>query len=183
MRTIAYELFDKIAEAMSAQVAIDKVVGPERETVSLVNQFTLRIQDSHYPNRDKIRTSATKKLREGTPEEDQEWLEHYTKLTNDSKILVLENVVTTGITAAQTVRAIYRYAKGVGIKVEVLPIIGCIFNRTAGDWLVIDQREFKLISYLHKQPSEWSPAECPLCKEGSVALDPRTQWDVLMNPL
>ena len=187
MRTVVYELYDKWTETTMREEGlrgkVDVVVGPERETALLVGLFTLRVQESLHYGSEGTRTCVTKKLNEGTPQEDQEWVEHYTGLAEGNRVLVLENVVTTGTTATQTVRAIRRYAERLGITIEILPAIGCILNRTQADTLLIDGTKFQLVSYQHKQFTDWPPDNCPLCQEGSIALDPRTEWDTLMKSM
>jgi orotate phosphoribosyltransferase len=77
-----------------------------------------------------------------------------------AKVIVCEDVVTTGGSAAEVVEL---------IKASGATTIGvtCLVQRT-------DKNPFSvpLVSLATIIPPAWRPEECPLCKEGSVAVKP-----------
>lgn len=77
-----------------------------------------------------------------------------------AKILVCEDVVTTGGSAAEVLELV-RAAGGVPIGVA------CLIQRT-------NQNPFDvpLASLATIIPPTWTPEDCPLCKEGSTAVKP-----------
>ncbi|MBN2585487.1 hypothetical protein JXA59_02460 [Patescibacteria group bacterium] len=176
MRTIAYELYDML---VSKGVLYDKlsiIVGPERETAPLVTLLTLCIQEHGRAQR-QVKMCLTQKREEGTNNEHQRMTEQCsTSLPNSGQILVVENAVATGSTAIHTVEAIQRHADQIGTPIEILPVIGCILNRTSRQSIQIGERTFKLVAYLNRRFSDWPADQCPLCRAGSPAVDPREDW-------
>jgi len=178
MQTMAYELYDKLLMADiglgSTDAGVSLVVGHERETASLATLLALCI---HEHNRGKrgVRIALTKYA--GTH---QSWAEGYPPLRAGDRILVVENAVTTGVTAHNTIGAIQRYARKVGLEneIRILPAIGCVLDRTSrrGDGIWFELQKFQLVSYLRETFREWKATECPLCHIGSLALDPKKDW-------
>jgi orotate phosphoribosyltransferase len=78
-------------------------------------------------------------------------------------ILLVEDVLTTGGSAARAERAVIE--KGA----NVLPFILALVNRTE-EQIVNDKR---VISLIHKPMQTWEPNECPLCSQGSETLRPK----------
>ena len=82
------------------------------------------------------------------------------------QVLVVEDVMTTGGTTRKTVRALE--AEGA----TVLPVIGCIVNRSGKSHL--DGRP--IVALVSRKLPIWAPEECPLCRAGSEALRPKANW-------
>lgn len=91
-------------------------------------------------------------------------------IPKEARVLLVEDMVTTGGSIQQTVNAI---EKAGGI---VLPVIPIILDRSQGKSLVIqNQRIVPLITL--KTIDSWDSAECPLCAMGSMPLAPKANWE------
>lgn len=87
-------------------------------------------------------------------------------ITPDEKILVVEDVVTTGGTTLKTIAALEE--KGA----KVLPVIGAILNRSGNHNL----GKRKIAALINLPMNIWTKEECPLCQSGSEAVRPKTHW-------
>lgn len=86
-----------------------------------------------------------------------------------TKILVFEDVMTTGSTTLKSIAALEEAGA------NVLPFVGVILNRSGETHL--DNR--LIIPLMNVPMHNWDPAECPLCKQGSKPLRPKANWDKL----
>lgn len=87
------------------------------------------------------------------------------------KILVVEDVITTGGTTKKTIAALE--AAGA----EVLPYVLALVNRS--DKGNLDGRQ--IIALINRELPLWQPEECPYCAVGSRALRPKEHWDELVG--
>jgi len=78
------------------------------------------------------------------------------------KVLVVEDVVTTGGSTAEVIRIVE------GFKGEIAGI-GVIVNRSGGE---LELEGHKVTSLLSADIPTYQPQECPLCKQGSPAVKP-----------
>ncbi len=87
------------------------------------------------------------------------------------RVLVVEDVSTTGDSALEVVRAV-EAAGGV-----VLPYIAVLVNRSGKT--EIGGRKF--VALINREMPVWKPDVCPLCKRGSAALRPKDKenWAAL----
>ncbi len=92
-----------------------------------------------------------------------------TTLRLGEKVLLVEDVITTGDSVELSAQAIEE-AGG-----EVLPYVGALVNRS--EFTCINGRE--IITLVRKPLSNWEPADCPHCKTGSEALRPKANWALL----
>ena len=92
-------------------------------------------------------------------------------VTKAEKILVVEDVITTGGTTRKTIIAL----ESAGA--EVLPYILALVNRSGMKEL--DGR--KIIALIDRELPLWTPEECPYCAVGSQALRPKEHWDELVG--
>jgi orotate phosphoribosyltransferase len=89
----------------------------------------------------------------------------------DDKILMVEDVITTGGTTIRSIRS---------LEIDgalVLPFVASFVNRSGSE--VLDGRN--IISLIEKDMPIWEPLDCPLCKEGSKAISPKENWDELVK--
>lgn len=86
-----------------------------------------------------------------------------------AKVLVIEDVTTTGGSALKTINAL----KEAGC--SVLPMIGLILNWSGKK--EIDG--YKIVPLIDAQMMVYEPKECSLCKEGREAVRPKSHWNEL----
>jgi len=85
----------------------------------------------------------------------------YDKIIKDQKVLILEDIITTGGSVQKTIDSIKECG---GIPMGVI----AIWNRSG--WKPVD---CLCISMVNEQVKSWEPDECPLCKEGIPLQDPK----------
>jgi orotate phosphoribosyltransferase len=88
---------------------------------------------------------------------------------SSSSILVVEDTITTGGSTLKTIEGIQ--AAGVP-EDRILPCIVCLVNRSGQSHL--GSREIR--SLLKLDIHTWKPDDCPLCREGSQAVRPKSHW-------
>lgn len=86
-----------------------------------------------------------------------------------SKVLVVEDTISTGGSTLKTIEAIH--AAGIP-DANILPIIICLVNRSGHD--LLGDREIR--SLLRLNIHMWKPADCPLCHQGSQPVRPKSHW-------
>jgi len=86
----------------------------------------------------------------------------YDKLIPDKKVVIIEDVITTGGSVQQTIDAVHNLG---GEVVEVF----AIWNRTG--W---KPSCCYVTSLVDKAVESWLEAECPLCEAGDPLTDPKT---------
>jgi orotate phosphoribosyltransferase len=86
-----------------------------------------------------------------------------TKIIPGEKILVVEDVLTTGGSVERLVEAVVR-ADGI-----ILPYVLVLVNRSG----LTEVGGKKIISLIDEEMPIWEADECPLCKKSSTALRPR----------
>lgn len=85
------------------------------------------------------------------------------------KVLVVEDTISTGGSTLKTIEGILKS----GVPAEnIVPTIVCLVNRSGSDTLAGRQ----LLPLIKTDIHTWQPAECPLCKSGSVAVRPKSHW-------
>lgn len=90
-------------------------------------------------------------------------------VTDGERALVVEDVITTGTTTQKTIAELEQRGA------YVLPVIAAFTNRSGKDTL----NGKKIVSLIEHPMPTWTPAECPLCKDGSKVLRPKVHWDEL----
>jgi len=126
------------------------LVYPER-TITEVNVNDYTYSDAEIVGMRKIEVSSTMEFRRG-----------YDRAIKGKRILIIEDIITTGSSVIKTQRAILNCdAKIAGIIV--------IWNRT--DW---ESPLCNVESLINKSVDSWEPIECPLCKQGIPLQDPKS---------
>jgi len=94
-----------------------------------------------------------------------------TRIISRERVLVVEDVVTTGKSTRLVVEAVRAFGA------TIVPYMGTLVSRT--DATHIDEMEIVCLTDFH--PSTWSEGDCPLCEQGSEALRPKTNWDTMIK--
>ena len=79
------------------------------------------------------------------------------------RVLVVEDVLTTGGSAREVIRVI----EELGGKVVVA---ACLVNRSGGN--PFEDLDIPLVALADVQARVWNPNECPLCQDGDQAVKP-----------
>ncbi len=85
------------------------------------------------------------------------------------KCLLGEDVLTTGGSVELAAKAITD-AGG-----SILPFILVLVNRSGKE----EVSGKKIIALIDEEMPIWEPANCPLCKDGSLEVRPKDHWDIL----
>lgn len=86
-----------------------------------------------------------------------------------TRILLCEDVMTTGGTTRKTTQAVLDRD---GI---ILPYLLVLVNRSG----MTELDGLRIVALIDHEMPIWTPEECPLCKEGSEAIRPKGNWDKL----
>ena len=137
---------------------VDRVVGPATGATLLAKgiaqSISLRRERPCY-------WASPEKEGEGP---DKRMIFRDTKVLPEERILLCEDVITTGESVALTA---YAVAKAGGI---VIPSYILILVNRSGRAEVGGR---KIIALIHHPMPTWIPDECPLCKQGSEAIRPK----------
>ncbi len=90
-------------------------------------------------------------------------------IPENAKVLVIEDVVTTGGSALKTVTTL------TDIGVTVLPYVGIILNWSGQTNI----GEYTLVPLIDAKMNVYEPVECPLCAKGAPAVRPKSHWHEL----
>lgn len=91
------------------------------------------------------------------------------ELEPGARVLVVDDVITTGGTASDSIAAVAQTGG------EIVDYVCAIVNRSGSPRL----GERKIIALLEPTFSVWEPAACPLCQQGSLAIRPKGNWHLL----
>jgi orotate phosphoribosyltransferase len=91
-------------------------------------------------------------------------------------ILQIEELVTTSGTSIEVRRAILEKNP---LPVTFSPIVGVLVHRPPQ--LPVDYWNMLMVALVEKQIWAVNPADCPLCKKGSKAIKPKSEWKLLMG--
>lgn len=93
-------------------------------------------------------------------------------LQDGAKVLVVEDVISTGGSTLKTIDALRRCES-----IRLLPYVVCLVNRSGKEQL----GDFQIRALLTPSIHTWKPEECPLCGKGSAALRPKENWQELLG--
>jgi orotate phosphoribosyltransferase len=146
-------------------VGIERVVGPAMGAITLAHDIARHI--SHEYGRSCLRAYAEKEMNG----DGKRMVFKRTTIQPKELVLLVEDVLTTGESIELTAAAV---TAALGY---VLPYVAVLVNRS-GLKYVGDKQIVALID--HPMPM-WIPDECPLCKEGSAAIRPKSKenWALL----
>ena len=143
--------------------AADRVVGPAMGAITLAGLIALNIAKKRFRTcltsyTEKVETTEGKKMR-------------FTRNQPGSseKILVAEDVLTTGGSVKAVIQAIDDLNNPT---IGVLPYILVLVNRSG--LTEVDGKE--IIALIDQPMTTWLPEECPLCRQGSLAIKPKENW-------
>jgi orotate phosphoribosyltransferase len=92
----------------------------------------------------------------------------YDKIITNQKVLIIEDIITTGSSIMKTAESI---EKNGGIVTGAI----CIWNRS--NWEPENKR-FKVQSLFNDSIESWEPKDCPLCKDKIPLIDPKTGMEI-----
>lgn len=145
---------------------IDCVVGPQTGATKLAEQIALQIM-----NREKVLcnfASPAKSEKDGVKSLvfDRADL----PLLSTRTVLLCEDVLSTGSSVDLATSAVIE-ARGIP-----LPFVLVLVNRS-GEQEIHGR---KILSLIERSMPMWTPDECPLCKQGSLAIPPKgDNWKLL----
>lgn len=90
------------------------------------------------------------------------------KIKTSDGVLLVEELITTLKTTREQINAIG--------PANCLPLLGVFFNRSGETTL----DDIQITSVVDKKITNWTPEECPLCKNGSEAIKPKQNWERLV---
>lgn len=149
-KSVMNYLNDRIEEHFHGQ--FDIVTGPAIAGALIASNIAM-LQDKTYVYPEKI--NGTMQFRRG-----------YDKIIRDKRVLIIEDVITTGLSVLKTQTGIERCG---GEAVGVISIC----NRGAN----LDIKNVSLINF--KKVMMYYPEECPMCASGEALIDPKTMkpWE------
>lgn len=95
-------------------------------------------------------------------------------IPKNSVVLQMEELITTSGTFKEVRRAV---EEGNSELVEFESVVGVLVHRPPK--LPVDYGERKVVSLIEREVWAVKPEDCPLCKEGSQRLRPKTHWKEL----
>lgn len=87
-------------------------------------------------------------------------------------LLQVEDLITTSDSAEATQHAI---VKGNPNSVKFAPVIGTVIHRPPKLVQTLPDGR-AIVALVQRQVDAWDPADCPLCKAGSRAVSPKSNW-------
>lgn len=101
-------------------------------------------------------------VRDKKPEGPMQFQRGYDKLIPGTRVVIVEDVITTGGSVQKTIDAVTKLG-GKVVKVIV------IWNRSG--W---EPEYYSIVSLINRKVESWLPSECPLCKKGLPLQDPKS---------
>ena len=147
------------------------------DTIALAAPIALRTgkifvypEKVHYPNIHQV-DSGIGEYSEAYNDVEMQLRRGYDKVVNGKKVLLIEDIITTGKSVMETIECVHRSG---GLVVE----IRCIWNRggstgitpeLVNQWCNTDDAQFiPILSIINDPVESWEPDECPLCDESLV---------------
>lgn len=152
------DLAGAVCEQVNVQ-AINYVVGPAMGAIVIAHCLARALNITDRP----CLSSFTEK--EASPDDPRRMVLKRTSLQLGDEVLVVEDVLTTGGSAEQTIEAV-TVAGG-----HAAPVVAVLVNRSGLSVVRGGRRIVALID--HPMPT-WKPEECPMCRGlGSEAIRPK----------
>lgn len=93
-------------------------------------------------------------------------------ITKYSKILMVEDVITTGKTTIKSIE---------NVNISKIADVCTLINRSSKDYFVTDNKIINIFAGYKSSAKVFKPEKCPYCKQGSKALRPKANWQLLKN--
>lgn len=165
MREAASDLIEKLNLQIDLKVTIEMVTGPQTGATKLAMLICDEV--AGFTRSPCLWSSPAK----GEIDEIKVMIfndEDQNRLKGKS-ILLCEDVLTTGGSVDLTVDA------SVNAGGTVLPYVLVLVNRSG----LKEVNGKKIIALIDREMPMWEPDDCPLCKQGSVVVRPKDNWNVL----
>jgi orotate phosphoribosyltransferase len=157
------ELLGNTGEVEGFDIII--VVGPQTGATKLAELLSKAI----HPYLGKVCSWASPAKKETGGNKSMVFSEEELWILSDEHILLCEDVITTGGSIELTDKAATD-AGGI-----VLPLVLTLVNRSG----LKEMNGKKIIALIDHPMPMWTPEECPLCKQGSEAVRPKDNWNLL----
>jgi orotate phosphoribosyltransferase len=170
------DLYSSIINGLASQVEanigsenIDVITGPAVAGISFASPLSLRLNKSLvYPEKGKRYHYLEKDIFD-TIEDAMLFRDVFKSYLKDKKVLIVEDIVTTGISIKQTIQSIIE-AGG-----EVVGIL-CIWNRNPKVVSIsFENKNYSLYSLISEEIQSWDKENCPLCKYGLLSFNPKIE--------
>lgn len=92
-----------------------------------------------------------------------------TQMEPGESILIVEDFCTRGTGFVEAVEAVKKVCPGA----DILPYAPVIINRGGLDLIETEERLYLVLPVVERRIKDWSPAECLLCRAGSVPIKPK----------
>ncbi len=158
LREAASDLITKLIALDPTVLEVDRVVGPETGATKLAEFLADIITDLRGR---KCEWSSPVKIVENGITVRFEWKDSRPK--PGEKVLLCEDVITTG-GSITLVEALVELAHATAIL-----YFACLVNRSSKSEL----HRRRLVALIDRHMPMWLPADCPLCKQGSIPLRPK----------
>lgn len=156
------ELLSKSGEVEGFDIVI---VGPQTGATKLAELLSKAI----YPYTGEVCSWASPAKQEIDSKKSMVFSNEELLIINGQYIILCEDVLTTGGTIELAEKA------GTEAGGIVLPIVLTLVNRSGFK----EVNGKKIIALIDHPMPMWEPGDCPLCKQGSEAVRPKDNWDLL----
>lgn len=151
LEAACYDLILKI----SVPFRVNRVVGPAMGAITMAHEVARQLSNSNSHTR----MSFVEKD-ERLP---GRMMFKRTSVMPDERVLVVEDVLTTGGSVEATIAAVEE------IGAEVLPWVLVLVNRSG----LTHIGDRKILSLIQREMPTWEPDDCPLCAQDSEAIRPK----------
>jgi orotate phosphoribosyltransferase len=158
---IVFHLVRRLAETGLMIKTVDRVVGPAMGAITLAYELAKQITDNGGRP---CLTAFTEKQGEG---DEEKMVFKRVRPQPGEYILVTEDVITTGESIGRVIQAIQALN---GVDAFVVPLVLTIVNRSG----FMSAYGLPIIALVDQPMPRWPADECPLCREGSEAIPPKT---------
>ena len=153
--TLNAKLFTRIVHRLAIQIEIhykdndyDLITGPAVAGMSFVSRLTL-ILNKPFVFTEKVPVANVVNM--------MQFRSEYQKILKGKRVIIIEDVITTGGSIIKTAQAICRYG---GIPVAVF----CIWNRNPEINFIKLDYPIHLYSLINEKVIDWEPEVCPMCR-------------------
>ncbi|MBU3934764.1 hypothetical protein KKC00_02285 [Patescibacteria group bacterium] len=161
---LAVQLAKKLEAVLG--VGIDAVVGSPYSAITISYEVAKYFGVPHgIPEKDPGDLRGKKMI----------WKEEFPEGT---KILQIEELITTAGTTQRIREAVQKMNP---CPVSFLPVVGVLVHRPPE--LPIDYWGMKIVALVETKIWAVPPDKCPLCKQGSVRVKPKANWDLLTGKI
>jgi len=98
-------------------------------------------------------------------------------LEENDKLLLVEDIFTTGTGFKETVKELNEHFP----EINIMPFLITIINRGRQTEIKTEKENFEIIAPVTKNLKNCAEEKCQLCQNGSVPIQPKKNWELLIN--